>query len=547
MIRVDDTSRGSNGWLQWWRDAVIYQVYVRSFADCDGDGDRRPARHPVAAAATCSELGVDAHLADARSTPRRMADGGYDVADYRDVDPVFGTLADFDALIADAHAPRACGSSSTSSPTTRSDQHPWFQAALAAGPGSPERARYLFRDGRGRRRRAAQQLARACSAAPPGPGSEPDGARQWYLHLFAPEQPDLELAQPRGRASEFDAILRFWLDRGVDGFRIDVAHGLAKDPGLPRPRRDDAEPTLDPRRRSTRCWDQRRGARRLPAAGAQVLGRLRPATACSSARRGCDDPERLARYVRPDELHQAFNFDFLRAPWDADVAAQVIDESALADRRRSAPPPPGCCPTTTSSATSPATADGEHRGSGRAARPAALLMLALPGSAYIYQGEELGLPEVARPARRASSRTRSSPHRRRATGPRRLPGADPVVRDATAVRLRPRRRGPGCRSRSHWRALSAQAESEDAASMLVLYRNALALRQFVRGDAGADLARDAGEEVLAFRRGDGFACLVNFGDAPMSLPEGAEVLLASDPAYVAGAPLTVDTAVWVRL
>ena len=217
---------------------------------------------------------------------------------------------------------------------------------------------------------------------------EPDGTPgQWYLHLFDPEQPDLDWTNDEVRA-EFESILRFWLDRGVDGFRIDVAHGLAKDPEMP-----DLAGRFRPRsgaQRATRTGTRTRSTRSTGRGGGSPTPT--PASGSSSARSGCTAPEQLARYLRPDELHTAFNFDFLLAPWDAAGDARrdrrqhrrpgrgrrAADVGAVQPRRRSA--------------TSPATAAASWDGGGPG--PAALLMLALPGGAYVYQGEELGLEEV---------------------------------------------------------------------------------------------------------------------------------------------------------
>src|ERR1051325_10334073 len=203
----------------WWQRGAIYQIYPRSFADSDGDGIGDLA-------------GVAAHLGHVEALACEaiwlspfyrspMADFGYDVADYRDVDPVFGTLDDARSLIEDAHAvglriivdvvPNHC-----------SDQHPWFQEALA-GSG---RQRFIFREGRG------DLPPNDWESVFGGPAWTRVADRQWYLHLFPPAQPDLNWDGQAVR-EEFDAILRFWLDLGVDGFRIDVAHGMVKAPGLP--------------------------------------------------------------------------------------------------------------------------------------------------------------------------------------------------------------------------------------------------------------------------------------------------------------------------
>ncbi|HEU5110213.1 MAG TPA: alpha-amylase family glycosyl hydrolase, partial [Micromonosporaceae bacterium] len=290
----------------WWRSAVIYQVYVRSFADSDGDGDGDLGglrqRLPY-----LRDLGVDAiWLTPFYRSP--MVDGGYDVADHRDVDPRFGTLADFDAMIADAHA-LGLRVIVDLVPNHTSAAHPWFVEALAAAPGGPARERYLFRPGRG-----------ADGGLPPNDWESifggaawtrlPDG--QWYLHLFDPAQPDLNWRHPEVRA-DFEHVLRFWLDRGVDGFRVDVAHGMIKAEGLP-----DVGPTPG-RQRQARLL----GKLRLPyfdqdevhdiyRAWRPILDSY-PGERMAVAEAWAETPQRLARYIGPDELHQAFNFDFLDA------------------------------------------------------------------------------------------------------------------------------------------------------------------------------------------------------------------------------------------
>ncbi|MGH3324802.1 MAG: alpha-amylase family glycosyl hydrolase, partial [Streptomyces sp.] len=223
----------------WWRDAVIYQVYPRSFADADGDGMGDlagvRARLPYLAG-----LGVDAvWLSPFYASPQ--ADGGYDVSDYRAVDPRFGELADAAALIDDAHA-LGLRVIVDIVPNHSSDQHEWFQRALAEGPGSPARDRYHFKPGRGPLGEeppndwesvfGGPAWTRVKDAADEGAGEGGGEGGEWYLHLFAPEQPDFNWEHPAVR-NEFRTLLRFWLDRGVDGFRVDVAHGLVKAPGLP--------------------------------------------------------------------------------------------------------------------------------------------------------------------------------------------------------------------------------------------------------------------------------------------------------------------------
>ncbi|MFB8396711.1 alpha-amylase family glycosyl hydrolase [Streptomyces yangpuensis] len=364
----------------WWRDAVIYQVYVRSFADSDGDGigDLRGVRSRLPHLA---RLGVDAvWLTPFYVSPQ--ADGGYDVADYRAVDPLFGELADADELVRAAHA-LGLRVIVDVVPNHTSEQHPWFRAALAGEPGARER--YLFRRGRG-----------AEGELPPndwesifgGPAWTRVADGEWYLHLFAPEQPDLDWTHPEVMA-EFDSVLRFWLDLGVDGFRIDVAHGMVKADGLPDIGRG-AQATLigsEP----LPFFDQD-GVHAIHRAWRRLLDSYEgPRRRIGVAEAWAPTSERLALYVRPDELHQAFNFRFLTCPWDPEAMRTVIDESLAATTAVGAP-------TTWVLSNHDVVRHvtrygGGPRGLARA-RAAALLMLALPGSAYLYQGEELGLPEV---------------------------------------------------------------------------------------------------------------------------------------------------------
>ena len=535
----------------WWRDAVIYQVYIRSFADADGDGigdiDGVRLRLPYLRA-----LGVDAlWLNPWYRSP--MVDGGYDVADYRDIDPSFGTLAGAEELIADCHH-HGLRVLVDLVPNHTSDQHAWFREAVSAGPGSAERARYWFRPGRG--------------DAPPNDwhssfgGSAwtqlPDG--EWYLHLFAPEQPDLNWDNPEVLA-EFDSILRFWLDRGVDGFRIDVAHGLAKDASLPD---IGAEPP--PRGSAHPHWDRdevheiyRRWRRVIDAYGGDRE---------FVAEAWLDDISRLARYVRPHELHTAFNFDFLTCPWDAAALRAVIDKTltalhavgapatwvlsnhdvvrhrtrygraetgfAFADRRRLY-------------GSLVDLALGERR-----ARAAALLSLALPGGAYVYQGEELGLWEVEDlpvslirdPSWARAGETRDGC---RVPLPWTRDGADFGFSETASPAA------PWLPQPADWGGYSVQAQLGDPDSFLSLYRTALRLRRehpaLGRGTMRwIDEPQQAGG-LLCFAREPGFLFAANLSLDPKTaapLPPHREVLLASEPDAVGSdGSLRPDTAVWL--
>lgn len=535
----------------WWRRAVFYQIYIRSFTDADGDGigDIAGVRSRLP---YLRDLGVDALWINPwyRSP---MADGGYDVADYRAIDPSFGTLAQAVELFGAAHA-LGLRVLVDLVPNHTSDQHAWFQAALASPPGSTERARYHFRDGRG-----------TAGAEPPNDwisvfgGSawtrtvDRDGRPgQWYLHLFDPAQPDLDWSNPDVR-EEFESIIRFWLDRGADGFRIDVAHSLTKDPTFPDIGPDllfarpwPGEPGSHPHWDRDDVHDVYRAWRGIADAyvPARVfVGEIDPPTA-----------ERRARYLRSDELHMAFDFDFLEAPWDAEALRTVITEE------RAAASSVGSTPTWVLSnhdrarhLTRLGRADTSWRGEigdpvdlalgRRRARAAALLLLALPGAVYLYQGEELGLEEVEDlPLEVLQDPVwERSGHTVRGRDGCRVPL--PWDGDESPFGFGPPGTVPWLPQPAEWRTMTVEAEDRDPDSMLSLYRSALALRRVHPGFA-TDAFRwiDAPGGVLHFERGDGVACLVNLSNEAAVLPVGATVLLASATPVDGRVP--VDAAVW---
>ncbi|MFV0308908.1 MAG: glycoside hydrolase family 13 protein [Desertimonas sp.] len=525
----------------WWRDAVIYQVYPRSFADSDGDGvgDVPGIRSRLT---YLHRLGVDA-IWLSPFYPSPQADAGYDVADYRDVEPMFGTLADFDALVTEAHA-LDIRVIIDIVPNHTSDAHPWFRAALAAGPGSPERARYLFRDGRG-----------PDGGEPPndwtsvfGGGAwervaDADGTPgQWYLHLFDTKQPDLDWTNDEVVA-EFESILRFWLDRGVDGFRIDVAHGLAKDPEMPDI--DGRFVASGQARLGHPHWDQDavhdvyRGWRR-------VIDEY-PGDRAFVGEIWVESNKRVADYLRPDELHTAFNFHFLQADWSASSQRAAIDESIETTARVGAPVTWVLSNHDVIRHVTRYGAGDLTRGT-RRARAATLLMLALPGSAYLYQGEELGLPEVVD----LPAAARQDPMFAR-TG-----GAE-LGRDGCRVPLpwsgerSPFGFGPGPTTwlpqPGSWATLTAESQQADRGSTWSLYRRALAERRRhpALGDGTMNWV-DAPVGVLAFTREPGFACVTNTTDRPQTVPTAlaGELLLASDPDATA-TEVPADGTVWLAI
>ncbi|MFR9722147.1 glycoside hydrolase family 13 protein [Streptomyces sp. MS19] len=541
----------------WWRTAAIYQIYLRSFADANGDGIGDIAgirsRLPY-----LRDLGVDALWLNPWFVSP-MADAGYDIADYRDIDPLFGTLAEAEELITEAHAhglrvivdlvPNHC-----------SDRHPWFQQALAAGPGSPERDRFWFLPGRGEHGQLPPNDWQSYFGGPAWTRvTEADGTPgPWYLHMFAPEQPDLHWEHPKVRA-EFEDILHFWLKRGADGFRIDVAHGLVKKPGLP-----DVGPAPDitdlPYQDCDGVHDIYRDWRKIVDSypGDRILvGEV-----------WLPSPEQYARYLRPDELHSAFNFDFLCSPWDARVLRRVIDATFAAHTPVGAPPTwvlsnHDTIRHVTRYGREDTSFDMADKRLGdlsdtdlgrRRARAAALLSLALPGGVYVYQGDELGLPEV----QDLPDHLRQDPTFVRSGGAD--PGRDgcriplPWSPGSPSLRFSPddSATGPWLPQPADWAGLTVETQLADVSSVLSLYRAALALRR-------AHLTRlpetlrwltpaDDGAGVLDFGRGETFRCVANLGQEPVALPDHAGVLLASGPLtpdMAGGTLLPADTCVWL--
>jgi alpha-glucosidase len=550
---------------QWWRDAVIYQIYPRSWADSDGDGigdlPGITSRLPHLTA-----LGVDAvWISPFYTSPQN--DAGYDVADYRDIDPRFGTLADADALLERAHE-LGLRVLFDLVPNHSSSEHPWFQEALASPPGSAARARYVFRDGKGPDGEQPPNNWRSNFGGPAWTRiTEPDGSPgQWYLHLFDTTQPDFDWTNPEV-GGEMESVIRFWLDRGVDGFRIDVAHGLVKVPGLPNAP-DDVHEMSVARTSELPMWDQPgvhdiyRRWRKITDSYA-VDGQDADRILCAEA--WVWPTAALAMYVRPDELHQSFNFGFLVTPWIAGELRAEITASleAVADigapqtwvlsnhdvvrhaSRLGYPPVSGPLRMSGIGAEDPQpdAALGLRR-----ARAATTVMLSLPGSAYVYQGEELGLPEATE-----------------------LP--DDVRQDPTWEKSGHTSRGrDGCRVPVPWEAdapsfgfgpsdktwlpqpavygdLAPDRQDGVEGSTLELYRTLLRLRQELRPGRGELTWLDLGPDVLAFEvttaTGTRLRVIANLGREFVPLGDADEVLVASgelDPQR--GIP--TDCAVWLK-
>ncbi len=533
----------------WWAKAVFYQVYPRSFADGNGDGtgDLIGLRSRLD---YLHSLGVDAlWICPFYRSP--MADGGYDIADPCDVDPRFGTLADFDAMLADAHA---LGLRVTIDivPNHFSDQHPWFQAALSAQPGSPLRARFIFRAGRGSQGQlppnnwpsafGGSAWTRVAGGSDPAGEGVAGGADEWYLHLFAAEQPDLDWTNPEVPA-EFERILRFWLDRGVDGFRIDVAHGMAKAEGLPdldlaACAREPGIPMPSPQ---DLRWD-RDGVHAYHRGFRRVLDSYQ-GERMAVGEAWVPDSTRLARYVRPDELNLTFNFELVVCQWGAAAFRGAIERSMAALSQVGAP-----CTWVLANhdVDSAATRYGGGAVGFARARAAALVQLSLPGAAFVYNGDELGLANVDLPDSALQDPTwvrsgRTERGRDGARVPMPWSGTQPPF-GFTTGRASWLPMPPG------WEQRTVEAQQNDPDSTLRLYRRALQLRGSLPELSGPDFEwASAPAGCLAYRRG-ALLVVLNAGSQSVQLPPG-DIVLCSAPLADAGEPgylaLPPDAAVWL--
>jgi alpha-glucosidase len=513
---------------EWWRSAVVYEIYVRSFADSDGDGvgDLPGIRSRLP---YLRELGVDG-IWLTPFFPSPGADHGYDVADYVDVDPQFGTLADLDALVADAHE---LGLRVTIDvvPNHSSSEHPWFRNALA-DPGHPDRARYVFRPGRGG---GPPNNWESVFGGPAWTLDEPSG--EYYLHLFAPEQPDLDWHNPQVQR-DFEDVLRFWLDGGVDGFRIDVAHALFKDRLL----RDEPEGVSVVRPGETAGFDRRRVIDQPEVH--PLYRRWRELTDGYGDERVLvgevvlRDQARVARYVRPDELHLAFNFRLLWQEWDADAMRAAVDGTLAALG------PVGATPTWVLENHDVMRLPSRYRSLERA-RAAALFLLALPGTIFLYAGQELGLEEVDLP-----DGVRQDPIFFHTAGARK--GRDgcrvPLPWDGGPPGFGFTSGTPWLPIPNRWAEATVAAQKRDSSSNLSLYRSALAARRASDALRSGSFEWRAGPHGgLVFGResaDEHVVAAVNVSAEPFELPEG-ELVVASRPGLSDRLP--PGSAAWVRV
>lgn len=540
---------------EWWRTAVIYQIYPRSFADASGDGvGDLPGI--TSRMDDLADLGIDAiWLSPFQKSPQK--DAGYDVSDYCDVDPIFGTLADFDTMLEAAHA-RSIRVIVDLVPNHSSDQHEWFQQALTAAPGSAERARYMFRDGLGENGELPPNNWESVFGGPAWTRiTEPDGtAGQWYLHLFDSSQPDFDWTNEEVR-SEFRRVLRFWLDRGVDGFRVDVAHGMIKADGLPDYTPDPEAGSMGGEEAGAPYWGQE-GVHDIYRDWHTLVAEYDGDRAlCAEA--WLPTPEQTAKWVRPDEMHQAFNFAYLETKWDAAALRTVVDRSMAAYGAVGAPSTWVLSNHDVVRHASRLALTAENpQGHGigpdspgqpdpvlglARARAATTLMLALPGSSYLYQGEELGLPEVID----IPGEARQDPTWFRTNGERygrdgcRVPLPWTADGDAYGFNTTGESWLP---QPAEWAELARSVQQSDPSSTLALYRTLLAARRVHGlGPGTIEWLEGFGADAVAFRNGD-VTVIANTGDTAIALPAGT-VIAASGP--LEDAALPGNTTVWLTI
>ena len=542
---------------KWWQTAVIYQIYPRSFADGDGDGigDLRGVESRLE---SLQALGIDAiWFSPFFKSPQK--DAGYDVSDYKSIDPLFGSNEDFDKLLAKA---KSLGIKIIVDlvPNHSSDQHELFQAALKAAPGSPERDMYMFRDGKGENGELPPNNWESVFGGQAWSRiTEADGSLgQWYLHIFDSSQPDFNWENPK--VHEFFAgVLRFWLDKGVDGFRIDVAHGLVKAPGLPNITAAQSQTLEHDPNNPHPFWGQE-GVHDIIRSWRKILDEYDDRAMCAEA--WVLPLSRMAKWVRPDEYHQTFNFGYLETPWAKEPLVKVISDSLEAFGSVGAPstwvlsnhdvirhvsrfgvekPPPQ------GSGIGPGMEQPDEELGQKRGRAATAFMLGIPGGAYLYQGEELGLPEHTT----LEGKYRQDPTFSRTKGER-------VGRDGCRVPLPWEADGGlsfGFNSTGEswlpapatYKKYARDVQEGVAGSTLELYKKLIATRK--------NLALGSGEfrwapeyssaNSLAYVN-NGVLVLSNFGPELKTVPAG-EIIVSTQSSLTAGGQLEANQSAWIKL
>jgi alpha-glucosidase len=538
----------------WWRQAAIYQIYPRSFADNDGNGIG-DLKGVTAKVDYLASLSLDAVWLSP-FYPSALADGGYDVDDYRNVDPKLGTLADFDEMLAALHG-AGIRVFVDIVPNHSSNLHQWFKDAIAAEPGSSERARYIFRDGRG----ASGEIPPTDWPSHFAPSAWTHEStwggkhNQWYMHWFAPEQPDWNWDNPEIEA-DFLATLKFWADRGVDGFRVDVAHALKKDLSEPLRMRAtmeyEAPQTLD----GTGILMDRNEVFEVYRSWRKLFNTYDPPRVAVAEANV--HPSRMPLYASEETLGQSFDFRFIDAAFSARTYKDCVSQSLeLAKKNNSS--------TTwtlgnhdqmryaTKLGLHPIVDRNEWLLSNGQSHPVDfeigtrcsvagnLFILALPGCTYIYQGDELGIHEVADIPVDQIQDPVYLRNLKQAKG-----------RDGARVPLPWTRGGtnfgfgagtPHLPQPQWFGDFSVEAESGVAGSPLEIFRKALKLRRELQCAEEITWHQTSSEDVLHFSRPNGWNCITNFKAHKYSIPAG-EVILASSP--IVDGKISAGTTVWFK-
>jgi len=537
-------SRTPQSQTPWWEEAVFYQIYPRSFFDSNGDGEG-DLPGITSHLDHVRDLGADAiWLSPFYTSPNK--DGGYDVANPRDVDPRHGTIEDAKKLFARAKE-LDLKILVDIVPNHFSDAHPWFAAALAADKGSRERSRFHFHDGK-------------AAGIPPnnwislfgGPAWTQVADGQWYLHLFDSSQPDLNWENADVKA-DFEETLRFWLDLGVDGFRIDVAHGLVKenilvdhhDPqGLSDALRLDSEMTAEARGKllaSVPFFD-RDGVHAIYREWRKLFDSYRNEV-MAVAEAWVHPPERSTLYVRSDELQQVFNFDLLVAPFDDEELFACVDRTVQLIGGVGASP--------TWALSNHDTPRVASRVGVEQARALALFTFGLPGSCYIYQGQELGLPDAE-----LADADRQDPAFFRTNGVQK--GRDgarvPLPWNGTSAPFNFTSGKPWLPIPQTWSDFTVEAESSRPESSLELYRRALRVRDGLESGLAsfAWIQKPNGSGVISYSRGKVRVILnTSAREVAVDLLEDATIILSSiyeaqGKSLTAGQiPISPNSCIWI--
>ena len=542
---------------KWWQTAVIYQIYPRSFADGNGDGIGDLVG-TTARLESLQALGIDAiWFSPFFKSPQK--DAGYDVSDYTTIDPIFGTNEEFYALLAKA---KSLGIRIIVDlvPNHSSDQHELFQKALKAAPGSPEREMYVFRDGKGENGELPPNNWESVFGGNAWTRiTEPDGTPgQWYLHIFDSSQPDFNWENPKVHEF-FEGVLRFWLDKGVDGFRIDVAHGLVKEIGLPDVKVETSQ-TVGKDRESDHPFWGRDGVHDIIRSWRKILDSYDDRAMCAEA--WVLPLSRMAKWVRPDEYHQTFNFAYLETPWNRAALEEVVTESLHEFGKVGAPSTwvlsnhdtvrhtsryGLATPLVHGNGIGPTSEQPDEALGLRKARAASAFMFGLPGGAYMYQGEELGLPEHTI----LEGKYRQDPTYFRTNGER-------VGRDGCRVPLPWEANGGksfGFNSTGEswlpapdsFKRYARDAQDGIPGSTLELYKRLIKERkQYELGSGEFRFAPEYSSDSTLAYINNGVLVLSNFGPDSVNLPEG-EILVTTQHDLTIEGVLEHDQTVWIKL